>query len=52
MVESTTKTDALAYDALPEALKAVYTPKEWAWLGWEGRQHAIDRECLPDVAED
>lgn len=50
---STTRTEVPPdYDGLPEALKSIYTPKEWAWLGWEQRQHAIDRECLPEVGED
>jgi hypothetical protein len=44
--------DVHGYAELPAAIKLLYTPKEWLWLGWEGRQHAIDRECMPDVAED
>jgi hypothetical protein len=40
------------YDALPESIKMIYSPKEWAWLGWEQRQHEVERECLPDVPED
>lgn len=40
------------YEALPAALKMIYTPKQWAWLGAEERGRAVDRECMPDVGED
>lgn len=40
------------YDALPEALKLIYTPKEYAWLPPETRATLIDQETMPDVGED
>lgn len=40
------------YHALPESLKMLYTPKEYAWLGWEQRQRLTDDECYPDAPED
>jgi hypothetical protein len=40
------------YDALPAGIKMLYSPKEWAWIGWEQRQHEVDRACLPDCPED
>jgi hypothetical protein len=36
------------YDALPEAIKLLHTPKEYAWLGTE-RDIAIERETQPDM---
>jgi hypothetical protein len=40
------------YEALPESLKLIYTPKEYAWLPPEIRAKVIEQECMPDVAED
>lgn len=40
------------YDELPEALKMLYTPKQWEWLGSEGRAIAVERETMPDFTED
>lgn len=40
------------YDELPEALKTIYTPKQWMWLGSEGRYKAIERETMPDGPEE
>lgn len=40
------------YDALPEALKQIYSPKEYAWLPPERRARLIDEETMPDVPED
>lgn len=44
MAESTTHPD---YDQLPESIKMVHTPQEYAWLGSE-RNRVIERECMPD----
>jgi hypothetical protein len=35
------------YDQLPEAVRALYTFKEWLWLGTE-RDRIIQRETMPD----
>lgn len=40
------------YDALPEALKLIYTPKDYAWTPPELRARLIEQECLPEVPED
>lgn len=40
------------YDALPEALKTIYTPKEYAWLPPERRARLIEDETMPEVEED
>lgn len=40
------------YDALPEALKVIYTPKEYAWLPPETRVALIEQETMPEVGED
>jgi len=37
------------YDALPEGVKLLMTPKEHAWLGDEERNRIIERECMPDM---
>jgi hypothetical protein len=40
------------YDELPEALKMIYTPKEYAWMSPERRAKLIEEETLPDYFED
>lgn len=40
------------YDALPEALKAIYTPREFAWMPTERRSRLIEEETMPEVGED
>ena len=40
------------YDALPEAIKAMYTPKEYAWLPQPLKNSIIDDNILPEVPED
>ena len=35
------------YESLPDSIKAIYTPKEYAWLG-EERKRIIERETMPD----
>lgn len=40
------------YDSLPESLKLLYTPKEYAWLPPEQRARLVEQECMPEVAED
>lgn len=40
------------YDALPEAIKTLYTPKEYAWLPPETRAALIEQETMPEVPED
>lgn len=39
------------YDSLPEALKLIYSPKEYAWTSPEVRARMIEQECMPDVEE-
>lgn len=40
------------YDALPEAIKSVYTPREYAWIPPERRGRLIEEETMPEVGED
>lgn len=40
------------YDELPEALKLIYSPKEYAWMSPERRQRLIEEETLPEYFED
>lgn len=40
------------YDALPEPIKMLYTPKEYAWLEPSARARLIEQECMPEVPED
>lgn len=40
------------YAALPEAVKMIYTPREFAWMPPERRARLVEEETLPDVAED
>ena len=37
------------YDALPEALKMVYTPRDYAWLPPERRATLIEEETMPEA---
>lgn len=36
------------YEALPESIKAIYTPREYAWLGADGQAHIEQTETEPD----
>lgn len=40
------------YESLPESIKILYSPKEYAWMQPEQRSRLIDQECLPEVGED
>lgn len=40
------------YEALPAALKAIYSPKEYAWMSPERRAGLIEEETMPEVPED
>lgn len=40
------------YDALPESLKVIYTPKEYAWLDPSIRARVVESECMPEAFED
>lgn len=40
------------YAALPEAIKAIYSPREYAWLPPERRARLIEEETMPEVPED
>lgn len=40
------------YDNLPEGLKLIYSPKEYAWMTPERRARLIDEETLPETFED
>lgn len=40
------------YERLPESIKAIYSPKDYAWIPPERRANLIDEECMPEVAED
>lgn len=43
---------AAEYAALPEALKAIYSPREYAWMPPERRARLLEEETMPDVPED
>jgi len=36
------------YDKLPEPIKILYTPKEYAWLSDAEKADLVTRECMPD----
>ena len=40
------------YDSLPESIKALYSPKDYAWMPPERRGRLIEEETMPDVGED
>lgn len=40
------------YAALPESIKAIYSPKEYAWMSPERRARLIEEETMPEVPED
>lgn len=40
------------YAALPESIKAIYSPKEYAWLDTDLRAKVIEQETMPEVGED
>jgi hypothetical protein len=40
------------YDQLPESLKMIYTPKDYAWMTPERRAKLIEEETMPDCFED
>lgn len=40
------------YDGLPEAIKAAYSPREYAWLPQPLKDSIIDDEINPEVPED
>jgi hypothetical protein len=40
------------YEALPESLKVIYSPKEYAWLDPTQRARLIEQETMPEVGED
>jgi hypothetical protein len=39
------------YENLPQAVKAVVSPKEYAWMGAEQRARLLSDICEPDVEE-
>jgi hypothetical protein len=40
------------YEELPESLKMIYTPKEYAWMTPERRSKLIEEETMPEYFED
>ncbi len=40
------------YDALPESIKALYSPREFAWIPPERRARLVEEETMPEVGED
>ena len=40
------------YDDLPEAIKCMYTPEEYAWMPDAQRLNLVHDECMPEVEED
>ena len=39
------------YDALPEPLKLIYTPEQYAWFSEEEKATLLERNCMPEVEE-
>lgn len=40
-----------SYDDLPEPIKSVVTPQEWAWMSDAQKQHLVQEETEPDWEE-
>lgn len=40
------------YSRLPESIKSLYSPKDYAWLPPERRARLIEEETMPDAFED
>jgi len=40
------------YERLPQCLKHVYGPREFAWMPNMARERLIESECYPEVPED
>jgi len=40
------------YDGLPDPIKSVYSPEEYAWLTDEQRENVIDDEVYPEPNDD
>jgi hypothetical protein len=40
------------YDQLPEVLRHMVSPEEYAWMGNQGRKQLVDDICYPDWEED
>lgn len=40
------------YDSLPEPIKAIYSPKEFAWLSDAQKKNIELSECIPDATID
>ena len=36
------------YEGLPESIKLIHTPQQYAWLG-EERNRIVERETMPDM---
>lgn len=41
--------EAQGYDGLPEAIKSIYTPREYAWLSDAEKATLIERETEPET---
>ena len=39
------------YEALPKAIKNMYTPEDHAWLGDEDRERLIEEEYYPEQGD-
>jgi hypothetical protein len=48
---SVSSRDPYDYAALPEAIRAAYSDKEWSWLSPSERVRAIRNETEPDWRE-
>ena len=44
----TTFTQHPEYDALPESIKDIYSPEEYAWLSDEQRENLMELETCPE----
>ena len=40
------------YQNLPEAIKSVFSPKDYAWLDDEGKRKLIEDMTTPDFTEE
>jgi len=45
-------TDHPDYKDLPQPIKSIYSPKEYAWLGDKQREKIIENECYPEPQDD
>lgn len=40
------------YDDLPELIKNLYSPKDYAWLPDDQKRNIVSDNCMPELHED